>query len=145
MELTQIPHYVNDQIARMLAGIPRASRPEFLKIAHNGPETMEALVSYDSSVIIGILGGEASTTYDAYRLISVAKKHGARLALFGRRIKGSEDPLSFLKVLRQVADGHVGPEEGVRQYRSLLNDKGIAAARGLEDDMILHSSGLIDS
>ena len=51
MELTQIPRYVNDQVARILAGIPRASRPEFLKIAYNGPETMEALVSYDSSVI----------------------------------------------------------------------------------------------
>ena len=36
-----IPTYVNDQIARMLAGIPRASRPEFLKIAYNGPEAME--------------------------------------------------------------------------------------------------------
>jgi hypothetical protein len=145
IEPAQIPHYVNDHIARMLAGIPRASRPEFLKIAYNGPETMEALVSYDSSLVVGILGGEASTTYDAYRLISEAKKHGARLTLFGRRIKGSEDPLSFLEVLRQVADGHVGPEEGVRQYRCLLDDKGIAAARSLDDDMILHSPGLIGS
>ena len=53
----EIPAYVNDQIARMLAGIPRASRPEFLKIAYNGPEAMEALVNYDSTVVVGILGG----------------------------------------------------------------------------------------
>ena len=68
-----IPAYVNDQIARMLAGIPRASRPEFLKIAYNGPESMEALVNYDSTVVVGILGGPTSTTYDSFKLISEAK------------------------------------------------------------------------
>ncbi len=140
----QIPHFVNDQIARMLAGIPRASRPEFLKIAYNGPETMEALVSYDTSVIVGILGGTTSTTYDAYKLISEAKKHGSRLALFGRRIKGSEDPLAFLEVLRLVADGDTSPEEGVKLYRSKLEEKNIAAQRSLDDDMVLHTPGLID-
>lgn len=140
----EIPHYINDQIARMLAGIPRASRPEFLKIAYNGPDTMEALVSYDTSVVVGILGGSTSTTYDAYRLIAEAKKHGARLALFGRRIKGSEDPLSFVEALRQVADGTIGPEEGVKMYRSMLDAKGISAHRSLDDDMILHSPGLIE-
>ena len=140
----EIPHYVNDQIARMLAGIPRASRPEFLKIAYNGPDTMEALVSYDTSVVVGILGGSASTTYDAYRLIADAKKHGARVALFGRRIKGSEDPLAFLEVLRQVADSAIGPEEGVKMYRSMLDEKGLPAQRSLDDDMILHSPGLIE-
>ena len=139
----QIPHFVNDQIARMLAGIPRASRPEFLKIAYNGPETMEALAAYDASVIVGILGGTTSTTYDAYKLIAEAKKHGARLALFGRRIKGSEDPLSCLEVLRLVADGDTSPEDGVRFYRSKLEEKGVPAQRSLVDDMILHTPGLI--
>ena len=42
---TGIGDFVIDQIARMLAGIPRASRPEFLKIAYNGPASMEALVN----------------------------------------------------------------------------------------------------
>ena len=144
IEPEQIPHFVNDQIARMLAGIPRASRPEFLKIAYNGPETMEALVGYDTDVVVGILGGVTSTTYDAYKLIAEAKKHGARLALFGRRIKGSEDPLSFLEVLRLVADGDTGPEDGVKLYRSKLEEKSIPAQRSLEDDMILHTPGLID-
>ena len=130
-----IPTYVIDQIARMLAGIPRASRPEF-------PESMEALVNYDPSVIVGILGGVTSTTYDAYKLISQAKKYGARVSLFGRRIKGAEDPRAFVEVLRDVADGQVGPEEGVRAYRDKLAKLGIKPARSLEDDMVLFTPGL---
>lgn len=138
-----IPTYVNDQIARMLAGIPRASRPEFLKIAYNGPESMESLVNYDTTVVVGILGGPTSTTYDSFKLISEAKKHGARVALFGRRIKGAENPRAFVEVLRNVADGLVNPEEGVKIYRNALDKLGIAPLRNFEDDMVLFTPGLI--
>ncbi len=138
-----IPTYVNDQIARMLAGIPRASRPEFLKIAYNGPEAMESLVNYDSTVVVGILGGPTSTTYDSFKLISEAKKHGARVALFGRRIKGAENPRAFVEVLRNVADGLVSPEEGVKIYRNALDKLGIAPLRNFEDDMVLFTPGLL--
>ena len=138
-----IPAYVNDQIARMLAGIPRASRPEFLKIAYNGPESMESLVNDDSTVVVGILGGPTSTTYDSFKLISEAKKHGARVALFGRRIKGAENPRAFVEVLRNVADGLVSPEEGVKIYRNALDKLGIAPLRNFEDDMVLFTPGLL--
>ncbi|MCY3684108.1 MAG: hypothetical protein OXH16_22145 [Gemmatimonadetes bacterium] len=138
-----IPKYVNDQIARMLAGIPRASRPEFLKIAYNGPEAMEALVNYDSTVVVGILGGPTSTTYDSFKLISEAKKHGARVALFGRRIKGAENPRAFVEVLRDIADGLISPEEGVKIYHNALNKLGIAPLRNFEEDMVLFTSGLV--
>ena len=138
----EIGSFVIDNIARMLAGIPRASRPEFLKIAYNGPESMEALVNYDPSVIVGILGGVTSTTYDAYRLIHEAKAHGARVALFGRRIKGAENPGAFVDTLREVADGNVGPEEGVKIYRDALDKLGIEPARSFEDDMVLYTPGL---
>lgn len=138
----QIGNFVIDNIARMLAGVPRASRPEFLKIAYNGPESMEALVTYDSSVIVGILGGVTSTTYDAYKLIHDAKKYGARVALFGRRIKGAENPRAFVDTLREVADGNVGPEEGVKVYRDALDKLGIEPARSLDDDMVLFTPGL---
>ncbi len=138
-----IPTYVNDQIARMLAGIPRASRPEFLKIAYNGPESMESLVNYDSTVVVGILGGPTSTTYDSFKLISEAKKHGARVTLFGRRIKGAENPRAFVEVLRNVADGLVSPEEGVKIYRNALDKLGIAPLRNFEDDMVLFTPGLV--
>ncbi len=138
-----IPTYVNDQIARMLAGIPRASRPEFLKIAYNGPEAMEALVNYDSTVVVGILGGPTSTTYDSFKLISEAKKHGARVALFGRRIKGAENPRAFVEVLRDIADGLISPEEGVKIYHNALKKLGIAPLRNFEDDMVLFTPGLV--
>jgi hypothetical protein len=139
----QIPAYVNDQIARMLAGIPRASRPEFLKVAYNGPEAMEALVQYDTSVVVGILGGPMSTTYDAFKLIADAKKRGARLALFGRRIKGTESPLTFVDVLREVADESVSPEEGVKVYRDKLETLGITPHRSLDEDMRICTPGLL--
>ena len=138
-----IPKYVNDQIARMLAGIPRSSRPEFLKIAYNGPESMEALVNYDSTVVVGILGGPTSTTYDSFKLISEAKKHGARVALFGRRIKGAENPRAFVEVLRDIADGLISPEEGVKIYHNALKKLGIAPLRNFEDDMVLFTPGLV--
>ncbi|MCH2664658.1 hypothetical protein MK139_09965 [bacterium] len=138
----QIGEFIIDNIARMLAGIPRASRPEFLKIAYNGPAAMEALVGYDPSVVVGILGGVTSTTYDAYKLIHDAKKHGARVALFGRRIKGAENPRAFTDTLREVADGNIGPEDGVKAYRSDLEKLGIKPARSFEDDMVLLTPGL---
>ncbi len=139
----QVPHYVNDQIARMLAGIPRASRPEFLKVAYNGPSAMEELAHYDSSLVVGILGGSSSTSYDAFKLIAEAKRYGARLALFGRRIKNAEHPLSFTRMLRAVADETISPEEAVRAYRGELERLGIPPRRSLEDDMRLHSPGLL--
>lgn len=140
-ELT--PHYVNDQIARMLAGIPRASRPEFLKVAYNGPAAMEELAHYDRSLVVGILGGASSTTYDAFKLLAEAKRHGARLALFGRRIKNAEHPLSFVRMLRAVADEALAPEEAVRAYRGDLERLGIPPRRSLEEDMQLYSPGLL--
>jgi hypothetical protein len=138
-----MPAYVNDQIARLLAGIPRASRPEFLKIAYNGPAAMEALVNYDSTLVVGILGGAASTTYDAFRLLADAKKHGARLALFGRRIKAAEHPLSFVKHLRSVADEKLSPEEAVEAYRGDLQKLNIPAARDSASDMNLTTPALL--
>ena len=48
----------------------------FLKIPYFGPEALEQLVSYDSSVVVGILGGSAGTTFDAFQMLWEAKKHG---------------------------------------------------------------------
>ena len=138
-----MPHYVNDAIARMLAGVPRASRPEFLKIAYNGPKAMEELCTY-TSLVVGILGGPASTTYDSYKLIAEAKKYGARVALFGRRIKGAEDQPAFVELLRAVADDEIGPEEATKAYHGHLQSAGIKALRSLEEDMVLHTAALKD-
>jgi len=142
MDPVLVPQFVNDQIVRMLAGIPRASRPEFLKIPYNGPAALEELVNYDSSLVIGILGGPASTTYDSFKLTAEAKKHGARVALYGRRIRDAEHPFSFVSILREVADETITPEEAVRAYRGELEKLGIPPRRTLEQDMVLETDGL---
>ena len=58
-------HFVNDMIARCLAGVSSAGRPLFLKMVYHGPQAMEELFHYDPTLVIGVLGGSAGTTYDA--------------------------------------------------------------------------------
>ena len=61
-----VPGYVNDMIARMLAGVAPAGRPLFLKMVYHGPKALEESVRYDPHLVVGILGGSASTTRDAF-------------------------------------------------------------------------------
>lgn len=135
--------YVNDCIGRMLAGVPRTSRPEFLKVAYNGPEAMEELAA-GLDVTVGILGGPASTTNDTFTLVRRAKRHGARLALFGRRIKGADSPILLTELLRAVADDQIKPEEACREYHGRLAADGITPSRSLEDDLVLHTPELLE-
>lgn len=132
----QIPNFVNDWIVKMLAGISRESQPAFIKMQYNGPQAMEDLVNY-STAIVGVLGGAPSTTYDAFKLLSEARKYGARVSLFGRRVKVTEDPLAFVTMLREIADGNIEPEEAVKAYHGELQKSGIKPNRSLEDDMVL--------
>jgi hypothetical protein len=130
-----VPAFLNDQIVRTLAGIAPASRPQFLKIPYFGPRWMEELVQYDSTLIVGVLGGASGTTADAFHLVHQAKQHGARLALFGRKIKDSEHPLTFVAYLRRVADELMSPSDAVRAYHNELKHLKVAAKRPLEDDL----------
>ena len=127
--------FINDHICRLLAGAPRDARPIFLKIVYHGPRYMEELCRYDESVIVGVLGGSAGTTYDAFKLLFDAKKYGARAALFGRKINHAEHQPSFVKMLRTVADGDITPEEAVRAYHGALQGLGIAPQRRLHQDL----------
>lgn len=138
----QFGAFVNDSICRMLAGVPVGARPEFLKIPFFGPASLEELVNYDPSMVVGVLGGSSGTSFDAFTLLAEAKKHGARVALFGRKIKDAEHPLSFVATLRRVADGEVDAEEAVRAYHHDLNQLKIAPRRSLADDMQLTATEL---
>ena len=128
--------FVNDCIVRTLAGITRRGRPIFLKMPYFGPEAMESLAAYDPSLVIGVLGGSAGTTMDAFTLLADAKKHGARAALFGRKINFAEDQLSFIRYLRLIADDQIGAAEAVRAYHAGLLSGGIKPTRPLEDDLL---------
>ena len=91
----EVPFFVNDHICRMLAGVSLDDRPLFLKVPYFGPRALEELVTCDPTVIVGVKGGSSGTTLDAFELLADAQKYGARVALFGRKIKGAEDPLAF--------------------------------------------------
>lgn len=139
---SQVPFFMNDHIVRLLAGIPSAARPRFLKIPYHGPRALDELCAYDPSLIVGILGGSAGTTHDAFALLHQAKQHGARVALFGRKIKAVEHQLSFVENLRLVADGLISPVEAVKRYHSALTGLSISPYRSLRDDLELTAASL---
>lgn len=130
----EIGEFVNDNIIKSLASTTRADRPLFLKTPFNGPKALEELATFDSELIVGVLGGGAGTTRDTFELVHQAEKYGARLALFGRKINLAEAPLDLLVLLREVANGSVEPEEAVRAYHGELQRLGIKPARTIEDD-----------
>jgi len=127
--------FINDNIVRTLAGVTSRARPLFLKIAYHGPAAMEALARYDRSLVVGILGGSAGTTFDAFHMLWEAKKYGARVALFGRKINNAEHQLSFVQFLRAVADDGMSPEDAVKAYHGALSKLGIRPHRSLADDL----------
>lgn len=130
-----IGRFVNDSIARMLAGVTRRGRPIFLKMPYFGPETMASLFHYDPTLVIGVLGGSAGTTFDAFQLLWEAKHYGARAALFGRKINAAEDQLSFVRHLRAVADDELAPAEAVKSYHADLTRSGLRPVRSLDEDL----------
>ena len=132
-----LARFVADHVVRLLAGVPRAGRPVFLKIPYLGPEVTEQLAAYDPSVIIGILGGAAGTTHDAFALVEESKRHGARVALFGRKINSAEHQLEFVRHLRLVADEQLAAAEAVRSYHAELQKLGLAAHRPLAEDLAI--------
>ncbi|HEY7159196.1 MAG TPA: hypothetical protein VH575_34955 [Gemmataceae bacterium] len=140
VEASQLPGFINDAIVRTLGGVTGKGRPLFLKMVYHGPQAMEELVHYDPHLVVGILGGSAGTTYDAFKLLSEAKKYGARVALFGRKINNAENQLAFIRFLRLIADGEISAEEAVQAYHGVLQHFGIKPYRSLADDMQLQTN-----
>ena len=137
-----VARFLADHVTRALAGVPRAGRPLFLKIPYLGPAVMEQLAAYDSTLIVGVLGGSAGTTHDAFGLVAESKRHGARVALFGRKINAAEHQPTFVKYLRLVADGHASAEEAVRAYHAELGGLGIRPHRSLATDLARSPSAM---
>lgn len=131
----KLGEFINDQIVRTLAGVPKRGRPVFLKIAYHGPRHMETLTRYAPDLVPGILGGASGTTLDAFQMLWEAKKYGARAALYGRKINHSEHQLAFIEFLRRIADDEIGPVEAVRAYHGVLQKLGIKPQRPLEKDL----------
>lgn len=137
-----VARFINDSIVRALAGVTGRGRPLFLKIPYLGPAAMEALVRYDRSLIVGIMGGSAGTTFDAFQMLWEAKKHGARAALYGRKINNAEHQLTFVKYLRLLADDQIEPVEAVKAYHGELQTMNVAPHRPLADDLQATSAAM---
>jgi len=133
----KVASFLNDHIVRTLAGVTEKGRPLFLKVPYHSPEALEELVCYDPGMIVGVMGGSAGTTRDAFQLIHDIRKHGGRAALFGRKINLSEHPLAFIEFLRRIIDGDIGPAEGVKAYHAVLQNLGIRPIRHLQRDLQL--------
>ncbi|MEX0775312.1 MAG: hypothetical protein WD042_06305 [Phycisphaeraceae bacterium] len=132
----QLGRFINDMIARTLAGVVGKGRPIFLKIPYAGPAAMEQLASYDRTLIPGILGGASGTTFDAFFQLWEARRYGARAALYGRMINNSEDQATFIQHLRWLADGELNdPAEAVRSYHAALEKVGLRPYRALKEDL----------
>lgn len=128
------PAFINDCIIRTLASLTRAERPEFLKVAYNGPQALEELVSHDPSMVVGVLGGGQGTHRDTFELLAQAERHGGRLALFGRKINGAEHQPTMVNWMRRVVDREATSLEAVRGYHADLQRLGLRADRHLETD-----------
>ena len=131
----QVGAFVNDSIIRTLAGVTRDQRPLFLKVAYNGSDALAELAGHDPSVVVGVLGGSAGTTRDTFELLHRAERHGARVALFGRKIQRAESQLDLVSLLRPVLRGELSPADAVRAYHDALAKAGIAPRRSLEADL----------
>ena len=132
--------FINDMIVRSLAGVAQAGRPVFLKIVYHGPKAMEELVHYDPHLVVGVLGGAAGTTLDAFQLIHQTQKYGGRVALFGRKINQAENQLAFIEFLRLIVDGVLEPVEAVKAYHAVIQKLGQTPHRPLEKDLELHTN-----
>jgi hypothetical protein len=106
-------------------------------MVYHGPKAMEELVRFDPHLVVGILGGSAGTTRDAFQLLHDAQKYGAKVALFGRKINYAENQLAFVHFLRLIVDGQLEPIEAVKAYHAVLSKLGLRPHRSLDDDLKL--------
>ncbi len=138
----QVGAFVNDSIVRALAGVTTTHRPLFLKLAYNGAGALTELVEHDPTIVVGVLGGSAGTTRDTFELLHRAERHGARVALFGRKIQRAESQLDLVGLMRPVLRGELTPADAVRAYHEALAKTEIPARRTLEADLVVTDSAL---
>ena len=137
LEPEEVAAFVNDSIVRALAGVTRAQRPVFLKLGYNGADALLELTEHDPSLVVGIYGGTVGTTRDTFELLHRAHTHGARVALFGRKIHHAESQLDLVDLLRPVLRGELSPTDAVRAYHEALARADVRPRRSLDEDLEL--------
>lgn len=137
LEPEQMASFVNDSIVRTLAGVTQAQRPLFLKLGYNGADALLELTEHDRSLVVGVYGGAVGTTRDTFELLYRAHEHGARVALFGRKIQHAESQLDLVDLLRPVLRGELSPADAVRAYHEALARAALRPRRSLDEDLQL--------
>lgn len=127
--------FINDWIIRILAGVTADERPSFLKVAYNGADALAELAEHDPTLVVGILGGSSGTTRDTFELLARAEAHGARVALFGRKIQHAESQGALVALMREVLERRMDPVAAVRAYHVSLARQGLGSVRPLEADL----------
>ena len=94
---------------------------------------------YRALVCIFLSGGA-----DTFNLLKLAQTHGARVALFGRKINLAESPLDILALMRQVIEGALTPDEAVQAYHDTLGARKIAPKLSLDVDRKVSDPVLAD-
>jgi hypothetical protein len=87
--------------------------------------------------VVGIYGGTVGTTRDTFELLHRAHIHGARVALFGRKIQHAESQLHLVQLLRPVLRGELSPPDAVKAYHEALADAQLQPRRSLAEDLEL--------
>ncbi|WP_095588183.1 hypothetical protein [Actibacterium ureilyticum] len=134
--------FVNDNIIRLMASLTHAERPAFLKVAYNGPEALAELCRHDPTTVVGVLGGAGATHRDTFELIAQSERHGARLALFGRKINQAECQTTLIRWMRLVADRKATASQAVAGYHDDLRQAGLTPDRSLSEDSRITSQVL---
>ena len=103
--------YVADSIVR---------RPRFIKTAYTTAEVWSELCQFDTTLVIGALGGPRQNARSTFALAHNVVSNGGRAILFGRTIFGEDAPIGFVQCLRRVLDGEDDPQNAHAEYQKLL-------------------------
>ena len=112
--------YVADSIVRTMNYLRKHQRPRFIKTAYTTAKVWKELTQFDPTLIIGALGGPRENARKTLQLANNVIQNGGRAILFGRTIFGEESPVGIARVLRNVLDGHLSPEDAHSVYQQLI-------------------------
>ena len=112
--------YVADSIVRTMSYLRKHQRPRFIKTAYTTADVWTELCQFDTTLVIGALGGARQNARSTFALAHNVVQNGGRAILFGRTIFGEDDPIGFVQCLRRVLDGESDPQTAHADYQKNL-------------------------
>ncbi len=112
--------YVADSIVRTMSYLRKHQRPRFIKTAYTTADVWTELCQFDTTLVIGALGGPRQNARSTFALAHNVASNGGRAILFGRTIFGEDDPIGIVQCLRRVLDGEEDAQSAHASYQKLL-------------------------